>query len=150
MVSAAESSRTSLSQEENGIDYKGPKVLISVALKEDQLLHTNEWLEWLESVPAFAQTAHVEGIYKAGSSLLLIVLPVEMWDMLGEDKAVQFIAFVNSRNLLKARPSPPPKLTNQKSTTQALISLRPKNREFGPIYYPPEGRDMVVVSQSIR
>ncbi len=123
MASAAESSQTSLSQEENGINYKGPKVLISVALEEDQLLHTNEWLEWLESVPAFAKAAHVEGIYKADSSLLLLILPVEIWDMLGDNKAVQFLAFVNSRNLLAAQPLPLSTLTNETFTTQGPMLL---------------------------
>lgn len=123
VMSAAESSRTSLSQGENGIDYKGPKVLISVALEEDQLLQTNEWLEWLESVPAFAKAVHVEGIYKADSSLLLLVLPVEVWDMLAENKAVQFLAFVNSRNLLGAPNLPPSKPTDETSTTRGPVLL---------------------------
>ena len=123
VMSAAESSRTSLSQEENGIDYKGPKVLISVALEEDQLLQTNEWLEWLESVPNFAKAVHVEGIYKADSSLLLLVLPVEVWDMLEENKAVRFLAFVNSRNLLGAPSLPPSKPTDETSTTREPVLL---------------------------
>ena len=153
MASAAESSQTSLSQEENGVDYKGPKVLISVALEEDQLLHTNEWLEWLESVPAFAKAAHVEGIYKTGSSLLLLILPVEMWDMLGENKAVQFLAFVNSRNLLTAQSSPPYKLTNQKFTTPGPTLLDPDKFESEgetPIDWQPEGKHIMIVNQSMR
>ena len=123
MTSAAESSRTSLSQEENGINCKGPKVLISVALEEDQLLHTNEWLKWLESVPAFAKAVHIEGIYKADSSLLLPIMAVEVWDMFEESKAVQFLAFVNSRNLLAAPSLPPSKPTNETSTTRGPMLL---------------------------
>ena len=149
MASAAESSQTSLSQEENGINYKGPKVLISVALEEDQLLHTNEWLEWLESVPAFAKATHVEGIYRANSSLLLLILPVEIWDMLGENKAVQFLAFVNSRNLLTAQLSPPSKLTNENFTRQGPMLLNPNKSEperNTPINYQPEGKHIISVS----
>lgn len=149
MVSAAESSQTSLSQEENGIDYKGPKVLISVALEEDQLLHTMEWLEWLESVPAFARAAHVEGIYKAGSSLLLLILPVEIWDMLGENKAVQFLAFVNSRNLLTVQPSPPSRITNKTFTTQEPTLLNSEKSEPEcdiPLYCQSEGKHIMSVS----
>ena len=130
VMSAAESSRTSLSQEENRIDYKGPKVLISVALEEDQLLQTNEWLEWLESVPAFAKAVHVEGIYKADSSLLLLVLPVEVWDMLEENKAVQFLAFVNSRNLLGAPSLPPSKPIDETSTTRGPVLLDTDRLKF--------------------
>ena len=122
-----------------------------MALEEDQLLHTNEWLEWLESVPAFAKAAYVEGIYKTGSSLLLLILPVEMWDMLGENKAVQFLAFVNSRNLLTPESSPPSKLTNQKFTTPGPMLLDPD--KFESKYETPrqpEGKHIMIVNRSMR
>ena len=36
-----------------------PKVIISVALEEDQVLHTGDWCQWLNSVPAIVKFAHV-------------------------------------------------------------------------------------------
>jgi hypothetical protein len=94
------SSQSSLSLDANSARYKGPKVLISLALEEDQALKASNWLEWLRSVPAIAKAAHVEGIYDGDSSFLLLIVPVEVWDMLPASRAVNFLAFVNSRNLL--------------------------------------------------
>ena len=130
MLSAALSSRTSL-QSENGVDYQGPKVLISVALEEDQLLHTGAWLEWLESVPAVAKAARIEGVYKSDSTLLLLTLPIETWDMFPADAAVSFIAFVSSCNLIKyPRPSPLGATNSAKlMQTSAVSASRPDLRD---------------------
>ena len=40
-----------------------PKVIISVALEEDQVLHMRDWCEWLKSIPAIVKFAHVQGIF---------------------------------------------------------------------------------------
>ena len=39
-----------------------PKVLISLSLEEDTLLKTDEWIEWLKSVPALTKYANVHGL----------------------------------------------------------------------------------------
>ena len=82
-------------------DY--PKVLISVALDEDQVLHTQSWIEWLSSLPAITKYTHVEGIYKSDSIVLIISLPVVIWDLIPNDPAISFVAFVKSRNLIEVK-----------------------------------------------
>ena len=52
-----------------------PKVLVSLALEEDQYLLTNEWAEWLESVPAIVKFAQIEGVYQSNSTLMLLSIP---------------------------------------------------------------------------
>ena len=94
------SSQSSLSLDANSARYKGPKVLLSLALEEDQALKASDWLEWLRSVPIIAKAAYMEGIYASDSSFLLLIMLVEVWDMLPASRAVSFLAFVNSRNLL--------------------------------------------------
>ena len=112
----------SLSQVWPDPEFKYPKVLISLALDEDQWLSTGRWAEWLSSVPAVATSAKVEGIYKSDSTLVLLSLPVAIWDMLPEDSAVKFLGFVRSENLMHAmdlasEPSPKrPKKHPVKST----------------------------------
>lgn len=77
-----------------------PKVLISIALEKDQLLRPDEWTEWLKSIPALANTVTVAGAYQSDSTLLLLSLPVAVWDMLPENRAINFIGFVKSTNMI--------------------------------------------------
>jgi len=79
-----------------------PHVLISVALEEDQTLDVEAWYAWLREIPALATYAVVEGVYKSFSTTLLISIPLLIWDMLPDDLAVSFVAYVQSRNLLAA------------------------------------------------
>jgi hypothetical protein len=77
-----------------------PKVLLSVAFEEDQWLDTEEWLEWLLAIPALTKHAHLEAVFKSDSALLLMTLPVAVWDMLPEELACSFLGFVHSRNMM--------------------------------------------------
>ena len=43
--------------------------------------------------------ANVEGVYRSGSMLLLISIPVAVWDLLRPNPAMSFVAFLRSVNL---------------------------------------------------
>ncbi|TGO09607.1 hypothetical protein BTUL_0160g00240 [Botrytis tulipae] len=77
-----------------------PHVLISIALEENQLVDVEAWHKWIKQFPALAQFALVEGVFASHSTIILLSLPVLIWDMLPENLAVSFVAFVESRNLL--------------------------------------------------
>ena len=91
----SQSSETSIESQE-----LRPRVLISVALEQEQILRTEDWIDWLKSFPALAHWIHLESAYVSDSNLLLISLPVVLWDMLPKHPAISFISFVRSRNLL--------------------------------------------------
>jgi hypothetical protein len=76
-----------------------PHVMISLALEDDQRLDVNAWENWLAAFPAIAKYVKVQGVFKSHSTLLLLSLPVMVWDLLPEDLACNFIAFVRSNNL---------------------------------------------------
>ena len=78
-----------------------PHVMISLALEEDQKLDINAWEQWLSSFPALAKYVKVQGVFKSHSTLLLLSLPVMVWDLLPDDPACSFIAFIRSNNLIK-------------------------------------------------
>ncbi|KAL8750617.1 MAG: hypothetical protein Q9199_006946 [Rusavskia elegans] len=99
MIDSEGTSQTSLSEVWPDKKFRLPKVLISVALQEDQRLNTHGWLEWLKSVPALANLVQVEGVFKSDSTLLILTLPVALWDLTPKDPAVTFLAFVRSHNL---------------------------------------------------
>lgn len=71
-----------------------------VSLDEDQTLPTSDLVDWLTSIPALVKFAHIEGIYKSDSTLIILSIPVAVWDLLPNDVAVCFIGFVRSSNLL--------------------------------------------------
>ncbi|KAI9650691.1 hypothetical protein NHQ30_000713 [Ciborinia camelliae] len=77
-----------------------PHVLISISLEENQLVDVEAWHKWIRQFPALAQFALVEGVFASHSTIILLSLPVLIWDMLPENLAVSFVAFVESRNLL--------------------------------------------------
>lgn len=90
-----------------------PHVMISLALEDDQRLDLNAWEQWLSSFPALAKYVKVQGVFKSHSTLLLLSMPVTLWDLLPEDQACSFIAFIRSNNLIKTpkeaeRPIQPP------------------------------------------
>ncbi|KAL8949947.1 MAG: hypothetical protein Q9222_003979 [Ikaeria aurantiellina] len=83
--------------------FQLPKVVISIALQEDQRLAVAEWMEWLMSIPALTARANIEGVYKSDSTLILLSLPVAMWDALPPNPAMKFIAYIRSSNMLGAK-----------------------------------------------
>ncbi|KAK3313434.1 hypothetical protein B0H66DRAFT_482999 [Apodospora peruviana] len=80
-----------------------PHVMISLALEDDQRLDLNSWEEWLSQFPAIAKHVKVQGVFKSHSTLLLLSLPVMVWDLLPDDPACAFVAFIRSNNLLRAQ-----------------------------------------------
>lgn len=78
-----------------------PHVMISLALEDDQRLDLNAWEQWLASFPALARYVKVQGVFKSHSTLLLLSMPVTVWDLLPDDQACSFVAFIRSNNLMK-------------------------------------------------
>lgn len=77
-----------------------PHVLLSVALDKDQSLDVDSWVRWISDNPALAKYVLVEGVFRSHSTIVIISLPVPIWDMLQDDLAISFIAYVESRNAL--------------------------------------------------
>ncbi|KAL8921606.1 MAG: hypothetical protein Q9172_003931 [Xanthocarpia lactea] len=94
-----------------GSEFGLPQVLISVALEDEQMLHTSDWVEWLKSFPAVAKSVHIQGVYKSNSTLLHLSLPVALWDVIPSNPAISFISFIKTHNLARNR-----RLIHQPST----------------------------------
>lgn len=85
-----------------------PHVMISLALEDDQRLDLGAWEGWLASFPALAKYVRVQGVFKSHSNLLLLSMPVMVWDLLPEDQAASFVAFIRSNNLAMEKPQQRP------------------------------------------
>ena len=113
--SATTSIPSSVSSPGNSAEQSCPTVLIAVALEEDQRLQLDTWVDWLRDIPAIAKYARVEGIYESNSTLMLLSLPVSIWDMIPNNPAVSFIGFIKSQDLLKYQPTESSKAQATKS-----------------------------------
>ena len=94
-----------------------PHVMISLALEDNQRLDLNAWEQWLSSFPALAKYVKVQGVFKSHSTLLLLSMPVMIWDLLPEDQACSFVAFIRSNNLIKGTHPPHPAVSESGTQT---------------------------------
>jgi hypothetical protein len=102
-----------------------PHVLISVALVEGQVLNIKAFSDWLSSFPALAQYARVQSAYRSYSTLLIVSLPVLVWDLLPASLACNFIGYVQSTDMLAKRSREEiPSMLNK----EALKSPTPKQQ----------------------
>jgi hypothetical protein len=86
--------------------FRVPHVLISVALEESQPdLDVKKTARWLESIPVLAKWAKVEAVFQSYSTLLVMSVPVPIWNMLPDHPACSFVGYVTSPNLVT---QPPP------------------------------------------
>jgi hypothetical protein len=56
---------------------------------------------WISSFPGLAKHVKVEGVYHGYSTVLVISIPIVIWNTLPEHPACQPITYVTSRNLLQ-------------------------------------------------
>jgi len=69
--------------------------LLRVSLVEDEFNET-EFKDWLCGAPAAAKGIRILGVLPSCSTLLLIDVPIEVWDMLPPSPAISFIAFIRA------------------------------------------------------
>jgi len=103
-----------------------PHVMISLALEGDQRLDLSAWEHWLQSFPALAKYVKVQGVFKSHSTLLLLSMPVMIWDLLPDDHATSFVAFIRSNNLAMEKPQPKPTRTEVRVTQRDTQTTGPR------------------------
>jgi hypothetical protein len=80
---------------------RGPHVLISVALEKSQPdLDVKKTARWLESIPLLAKWTKVEAVFQSYSTLLILSVPIPIWNMLPDHPACSFVGYVTSPNLI--------------------------------------------------
>lgn len=84
-----------------GLDLSTSKVLISTRLKDDASIpRIKEWEKWLANgIPADIGEISIEAVFKSHSTLCLFTMPTYVWNMLKDDPAYDFVAFVKSHNI---------------------------------------------------
>jgi len=77
-----------------------PHVILCISLEADQMLDVKSFDQWLKQLPAHAQYAKIQGIYHGYSTLVLLALPVVLWNMLPDTLYCNFVSYTKSVNLL--------------------------------------------------
>lgn len=102
-----------------------PHVMLSVALERNQQLDLNAWQQWLSDFPALAKYVKIQGVFESHSALLLISLPVSIWNMLPDHDACNFVAFIRSNNLAVSPPAPAPTARNEVTAESSKTGAAP-------------------------
>jgi hypothetical protein len=86
------------------IEY--PQVLLAIRLDRHEL-DLNPWKECLlRQLPPEAKEIKIEGIFGSFSTLLLLRIPVSVWDLLPDNSAYSFVGFVTTNNMIGIQPQP--------------------------------------------
>jgi hypothetical protein len=123
-------------------EFQTPHVLIKIGLEPIQgPIDMKQCLRWLEGVPLLGKWAKIEGVYPSFSTLIVLSMPISVWNMLPDHPACTFIGYVTgpgfhpesakakgfSTEHLKANPSaskqfPEPELPSARWSHHGLVS----------------------------
>lgn len=74
-----------------------PQVLLSIRLEQDSL-DIPAWKDWIRSTPAEGKDIKIEGFYGSFSTLLLVQMPVALWNLLKPGPAYSLVGYVTTEN----------------------------------------------------
>jgi hypothetical protein len=79
--------------------YKVPHVLITLQLEENQPLDARQCARWLDKFPLLAKWVKVEAVFPSYSTLMILSIPMPIWDLLPDHPACSFIGYIISLKL---------------------------------------------------
>ncbi|TRX90250.1 hypothetical protein FHL15_008795 [Xylaria flabelliformis] len=102
---AEASSRTS--REDNAIHpsavadltFDEPRVLVCTTFVGEASPDMSSFYHWLHNTPAIGSKIAVEGMFLGPPTMLLISMPVAVWNVVQHDKVCCFLGYVNSHNM---------------------------------------------------
>jgi hypothetical protein len=127
---------TPLSSVSSAGSYKVPHVLISLQLEENQTLDARQCARWLDEFPLLAKWVKVEAVFPSYSTLMILSIPMPIWDMLPDRPACSFVGYItapNIRGLFMSEEVPTVNDTNVQAgalDTYSLIPLSKTQREL--------------------
>ena len=117
-----------------------PQILLTVRLEEDAL-DVQSWKEFLRQLPVEGKDIKIEGLYRSFSTLLLLRLPVTIWDLLPDHPAYGFVGFISGENVAVRDqlflPLPSETIYSEDATVMDLLSL-PAREKSQAAYHAPD------------
>ena len=75
-------------------------ILISVRVNSTQQLGVQQISSWIRDIPLLANSVTLHGVTRSHSTMILMGIPVAVWDLLPDNPACSFVGFTTSKNLL--------------------------------------------------
>lgn len=75
----------------------GPGILVTCRLR-DQNVDVEKWRQWLLGAPEVARTIQISALYPGFSAVLIVELPLVVWDLLPPSPAISFIAYTTGKD----------------------------------------------------
>lgn len=76
---------------------EGPGILVTCRLR-DQHVDVERWRQWLLKAPEAARGIQISALYPGFSAVLIVELPLVVWDLLPPLPAISFIAYTTGKN----------------------------------------------------
>lgn len=96
-----------MSREDNAIHpsavadltFDEPRVLVCTTFVGEASPDMSSFYHWLHNTPAIGSKIAVEGMFLGPPTMLLISMPVAVWNVVQHDKVCCFLGYVNSHNM---------------------------------------------------
>ncbi|KAI5861215.1 hypothetical protein GGS23DRAFT_158421 [Durotheca rogersii] len=81
------------------LTFDEPRVLVCTTFVGEASPDMSSFNHWLHNAPAIASKIAVEGMFLGPPTMLLISMPVAVWNVVQHDKVCCFLGYVNSHNM---------------------------------------------------
>ncbi|KAE8448946.1 hypothetical protein EG329_008742 [Mollisiaceae sp. DMI_Dod_QoI] len=112
-----------------------PQILLAIRLDKHEL-DLQAWKECLlRQLPPAAKDIKIEGIYGSFSTLLLLRVPVIVWDLLPPNPAYSFVGFITTHNMAHRTPQPfhtPSPILSDDPSSEDLDSMQKEKFRSSP------------------
>lgn len=81
------------------LTFDEPRVLVCTTFVGEASPDMSSFDHWLQNTPTIASKITVEGMFLGPPTMLLISMPVHVWNVVQHDKVCCFLGYVNSHNM---------------------------------------------------
>ncbi|PVH71184.1 hypothetical protein DL98DRAFT_660783 [Cadophora sp. DSE1049] len=118
-----------------------PQVLLAIRLDKHEL-DIEAWKECLlRQLPPEAKDIKIEGIFGSFSTLLLLRVPLEIWDLLPEHRAYSFVGFVTTENMVDRESKTAEPVETVEPNVFDFSQSSSSGKPWGNIPFRPQSRE---------
>lgn len=81
------------------LTFDEPRVLVCTTFVGEASPDMSSFTQWLHGAPAIAPKIAVEGMFLGPPTMLLISMPISVWNVVQHDKVCCFLGYINSHNM---------------------------------------------------
>ncbi|TQS35802.1 hypothetical protein Golomagni_03765 [Golovinomyces magnicellulatus] len=83
----------------NDLTFEEPRALVCTTFLGEPSPEMSSFKQWLQHAPIAANKIAVEGMFHGPPTVLLISMPISIWNVLAADRTCAFLGYVNSHNM---------------------------------------------------